>query len=497
MLAILLLPAVGRAAWTDMFEFSGYLQSDLRFEVENYRGAVPGQGYAFQLNQNDVDFRLKITPYPHVAVVIEPRMRYYGFVSSSTLSVADLWNSSAVDPFTVFLDEAFIEVRGVPSRYFDLRAGRIQQNWGAVDIFSPTDNLNSRDFSDPLVFTRKVPNERLEVDAYPTPWLTLNAVWVPVFQPSMLPPSAPLAFSIQQNAQGCLTQFPAPPLSPSGVQQLEGLFSSINPCSLGFQNPSVTTYLPSNGIADSQAALRGRFKLNLGDTMGDLDLDLSYYYGRFGFPVAYDASVQVGAPSGGKTPISYGAEVTYPRMQVAGLDFTYSAPWLFGVGLSGSVAVIFPEQVDFALGIYDGGTNLLTLSNVNVPTTPFVKAAFGADYTFTSWLYLNVIFAHGFMDEFNDAYGLHDYLSVTPDIKLLHDVLDLRLASIVDLTDGSNVMYPQLVWIVLPSVQLTLGAFILGGSPTPTDPLEYASRSKFGQTAAGRSLAFLRVQANW
>jgi hypothetical protein len=494
-----LAPSIAQALpdWVNMIDFSGYLQSDLRFEIEGYRGAVPGQGYAFQLNMNDLDLRLQVTPNPKVVLVVEPRLRLYGFVDSQTLAIADLWNPSKVDPFTVYLDSAYISVKGVPIPQIDIKAGRIQQNWGAVDIFSPTDNLNSRDFSDPLVFTRKVPNEMIEIDAYPNSWLTFNAVWVPVFQPSMLPPSAPLAFAIHDNAQGCLSSFPAPPLGVAGVAQLESLFKTINPCSLNFQNPSVTTYLPAYSIADSQAALRARMKLDLGEKGGDLDIDLSYYYGRFGFPVAYDASVQVGATTNGKTPVSYGAEVLYPRMQVAGFDFTYSAPWLFGIGLAGSLAVVFPEQVDFALGIYNNGDNILTLSHVNVPSTPFVKATIGADYTFTSWLYLNVIFVHGFMDEFNDAYGLHNYLSATPDIKLAHDVLDLRLATIVDLTDDSYVLFPQLNWIVVPAVEATFGAFWLGGSITPSNALDYASRSKFGQPAAGRSVAFLKVKATW
>ena len=48
------------------------------------------------------------------------------------------------------------------------------------------------------------------------------------------------------------------------------------------------------------------------------------------------------------------------------------------------MAVVFPEQVNFALGIYNERRELLTLTDVNVPSTPFVKATIGADYTFTS-----------------------------------------------------------------------------------------------------------------
>jgi hypothetical protein len=491
-LALVIAPAAAQAApsWTDMFDFSGYEMSDVRFDIDDYRGPTPGQGYTFSLNRNDVDLKLRITPHPRVVGVIETRLRFYGFVSSQTLAVADLWDASEVSPFTLYLDQAYVAVKSLPVSWIDLKAGRMQVTWGSADIFSPNDNLNSRDFSDPLDYTRKVPNEMLEVDAYPTSWLTLNAVWVPIFQPSWLPPSAPLAFAVQQNAQGCLTQFPAPPLSVAQNQQLEGLFSAVNPCALSFANPSVTTYLPGNAFGDSQVGLRARI------AVGGLDLGLNYYYGRFGFPVAYDASVSV-TPGSPQTNIAYAAEVIYPRMQVAGLDFSYSAPWLFDIGFVGDAAVIFPEPVNFALGIYENGAPLLTLVQPNVSGQPFVKATVGAERSFGDFLYVNAMYIHGFFDEFDDAYGLHDYVSLTPEFKILHDRLKLRIAAILDLTDLSNVVYPQLTWTVLPSVEVMLGAFILGGSTHPSNPLDYASRSKFGQLAAGRDDAILRVTITW
>jgi hypothetical protein len=259
---------------------------------------------------------------------------------------------------------------------------------------------------------------------------------------------------------------------------------------LNFQPPAVTTLLPNNGMGDSQFGFRARIKV------GDLDIGLNYYYGRFGFPVAYDASVQV-TTGGALTNVAYSAEVVYPRMHAAGFDFNYSAPWLFDIGFVGDFAVIIPEPINFALGIYENGATLTTITNQNVSSTPFVKAAVGADYSFTSWLYVNALYIHGFVDEFNDAYGLHDYVSLTPEFKVLHDRLKLRVATILDLKDHSNVVYPQLTWIVLPSVEVMLGAFILGGSTHPQNPSDYASRNKFGQLAAGRDDAVLRVKVSW
>lgn len=489
---LVLAPATAEAApaWIDKLELSGYLQSDIRFDIDNSRGPVPGQGYTFSLNRNDFDLKLKFTPHPDVIAVVEPRVRYYGFVSSQTLAVADLWNASDVSPFTLYMDQAYVAVKGVPSKWIDLKAGRMQVTWGSVDVFSPNDNISSRDLSDPLDYTRKVPNEMVEIDAYPTSRLTLNAIWIPIFQPSWLPPSAPLAYSVQKNAQGCLTQFPAPPLTVAQNGQLEKLFTAVNPCALNIPDPSVTTYLPSNKLTDMQVGLRARMKL------GDLDVGVNYYYGRFGFPVAYDATVLV-SPGAPKTTINYSAEVVYPRMHVVGADFNYSSHWLGDVGVVGDLAVIVPEPVSFALGIYENGSQLLQLSNQNVPGKAFVKGAVGLERTFGSALYVDALFIHGFFDEFNDVYGLHNYVSLTPELHMLRDRVKLRLASILDLTDPSYVFYPQLTWNPLPSVELMIGAFVLGGDLQPKNPLDYASRSKFGQPAAGRDEAISRVTVTW
>ena len=118
---VALAPAVAQALpdWVEMLDFSGYLQSDIRFEIENYRGATPGQGYAFQMNLNDLDLRLKVTPHAGVAIVLEPRMRFYGFVSNQTLSIADLSDTSKVDPFTLYLDSAYVSVSGMPFKSID------------------------------------------------------------------------------------------------------------------------------------------------------------------------------------------------------------------------------------------------------------------------------------------------------------------------------------------------------------------------------------------
>jgi len=495
-LAILfiLVPATATAGdWTEKVRFSGFASADVRFDIEDYRGLTPGDGYKFSMNRNDLNLRLEIAPADRVNVVLDTRFRYFGFNEADDL--VTLSERRRVDPYDVRLDEAFVGVKGFLWKNMDLKVGRMVQQWGAADMFNPTDNLSARDFTDPLDYTAKVPNQMIEIDLYPADWLTLTAVWVPLFKPSQLPASAALGFAVERDANGCLLRAPVPPLGDrADAEALADLFSAADPCALNFPSTSVRTVYPDNGLADSQAALRAKIKA------GDLDLSLSYYYGRFTFPVALDAFADVTPSSSdpGKMDVTYAAEVMYPRMQVAGLDLSYSAPWLFDVGFVGEIALIFPEEVLFGLRVPAGGERFAKgISSVNVPADPFIKATAGLDYTFTKWLYMNAMYVRGFFDEFNDLYGVHNYAVLTAEIKFLEDELQIRLSGILNVDDYSSVVYPQATWIVVPSVELVLGAFVFGGDTNPSDPLDYAAREKFGQKAAGRSVAFFKTKVTW
>lgn len=492
-------PGILRASWTDKVQFSGYLQSDLRYIIEDYRGARAGDGYRFEMNRNDLNLRLTMQPDVRAQGVVDIRFRFFGFNESATLP--ELVRRDRIDPFDFQLNEAYLAVRGVPADFVDFRVGRLIQSWGTADMFNPTDNLNARDFSDPLDYTAKVPNQMIETNLYPTDWLTLTAVWVPVFKPSLLPPSASLGFAVEKTADGCFLSAPTPPLERSDIRRLQGLFSMVDPCSLSFETPEVRTLTPKVSLANSQAAARARLQVDLGEEGGALDFSFSYFYGRFTFPVAYTAVADIGQAedSFATTNIRYVAELIYPKMQVAGADFAYSPPVDWLPGFFGEVAVIFPEKVTFGLAVLRNGRiqPSLLMSAVNVPSTPFVKATVGLDYTFTSWLYANVQYVRGFFDEFNDRYGLHNYLAPAIEMKFFDDEMKVRAAGAWNLDDLSAAVFPEVTWVVVPSVEVTGGVWAYLGDTKPLDPESYAGRSKFGQKAAGRSVAYLKARLTW
>lgn len=479
----------------DMVDFSGYIESDTRVILDDYRGLKPGGLGDLELNRNEVNLRLGITPNDQVRAVVDTRLRYFGFGQVEQLP--DLIERSKVDPYSIYLDEAYFAARGVIFENLDLRIGRLIQNWGAVDQFNPTDNLNSRDLSDPLDFTKKVPNQMVEVSLYPAEWLDLTVVWVPVFKPAQLPPSANLAFAVEYTDEGCFDKAPIPPLSRAQMEDLVGYFEVLDPCKMNFIDPQVRVLEPERNIANSQAAAKAKFYL------GPLDLTLSYYYGRFGFPVAYTAVAHSAPPpdDANARDISYIAEVMYPRMQVGGLDFTYSADWLFGMGFMGEVAVVFPEEVVFGLRAYNGTAIAKEMAHTNVPSDPFVKGTFGMDYTFPIGLYFNAMYVHGFFDEFNDMYGLHDYLVAASEMKFFDDELAIRLAGVWDMTQvETGTFTPTITWVVVPSVEVqATGIYFIGDvDPPEKDGFStYDQKWRFGQKAAGRNVASLRGRVTW
>lgn len=482
--------------WYEKVQFSGYVQSDLRYIIEDYRGLRPRDGFKFEMNRNDINFRLRLEPDPRAIAVVDARFRFFGFNEAARLP--ELVRRERLDPYDFQLNEAYLAVRG---KYLDLRIGRMIQSWGTADMFNPTDNLNARDFSDPLDYTAKVPNQMVELNWYPTPSVTFTAVFVPVFKPSLLPPSAWLGFAVETSEDGCFLRAPVPPLERSDVARLQAVFGAIDPCALDFATPEVHTVLPEVSFKNSQAAAKAKFQIDLGPSGGSLDFSASYFYGRFTFPVAYTAvaSIEPTAQSLRTLSVRYVAEVMYPRMHVAGFDFSYSPPVEWLPGVFAEAAVIFPEKVVFGLAVLNQGRiqPALFFSAVNVPSTPFLKATAGLDYTFTSWLYANVQYVRGFFDEFNDRYGLHNYLAPAIEMKFFEDELKVRTAGAWNLDDLSAAVFPEITWVVVPSVEVTGGVWAYLGDTKPLDPLSYAGRSKFGQKAAGRSVAYLKARVTW
>jgi hypothetical protein len=151
-----------------------------------------------------------------------------------------------------------------------------------------------------------------------------------------------------------------------------------------------------------------------------------------------------------------------------------------------------------------------------VPSTPFFKLTAGLDYSFNKFLYGNLQYVHGFIDEFGagkQCYALPgekpgglsrcedrigDYLVLGFDLKFFSDALLIRffgafkLPHVDDKITGTEtvdqrftaVLFPQIAWAVWDATELTLGAFVFLGDKS----------TKFGDPAAGASELFLKAK---
>ena len=115
--------------------------------------------------------------------------------------------------------------------------------WGTGDKFNPTNNLNTLDLSDPLLFGKALANNMIRADWNPWGDLIITAVWVPIFRPAQLPRTAPLAVTTPNR--------PAP-VQEEYIRSTLGSFAQAMPPS----QINVLTMQPDPSIENSQVGVR-------------------------------------------------------------------------------------------------------------------------------------------------------------------------------------------------------------------------------------------------
>jgi hypothetical protein len=340
-------------------------------------------------------------------------------------------------------------------------------------------------------------------------------VWVPIFRPAQLPRTAPLA----------LTQLERPaPVQEDSIRAQLGSLALLSPPSV----VNVYTMQPDPSIQNSQVGLR--IAARLPQKIGGQDVSLSYYHGRFGIP---SPSFTVNGSNG-----VVSALVMWPRMDVLGADLAGSIAKLGGMGYWVEGAVFFPQEITYGVYNDDAKTSITGHDPVTfikqadgsyklnqkypeaqrgtvVPSMPFLKLTAGVDYTWNKYLYTNLQYVYGFIDEFGAGKQcfavagamvgdrprcearIGHYLVAGADLKLFSDQLLIRffgafkIPQIGDEPDQithnqkfTAVLFPQIAWAVWDATELSLGAFIFLGDHD----------SKFGDPAAGASELFMKAR---
>ncbi len=514
---IVLVAALGGTARADLvdFKFGGQISADIRYRLAGEEVPAPSVvapypsqqrllKYGFSRNENLIKAQLSLTIASKVKAVADVDFVWYGYSDVNDINAETLHEQ--VDPYRLEAHAAYVDIYHLIP-HVDLRIGRQVVVWGSADKFNPTNNLNSQDLSDPILFGKALANQMIRVDYNPWRDIIITAVWVPIFRPAQLPRTAPLA----------LTQVdrPAPVQEEAIRNTLVGLAQAMPPNVV-----NVYTMQPDPTIENSQ------FGLRLAGRLLGQDVSLSYYHGRFDIP---SPSFTVNKPNGVVDVL-----VMWPKMDVIGADIAGSIEKLHGLGYWVEGAVFFPQKITY--GLYNdtsGGHDPITFTQgangpddfrikigypeamrgTVVPSTPFFKLTAGVDYSFNKFVYGNLQYVHGFIDEFGAGVQSYvpstkgglprvesrigDYLVVGADLKFFSDALLLRLFGAFKLPHADEndpahggepkftaVIFPQVAWAVWDATELSVGAFIFLGD----------RNTKFGDPAAGASEVFAKAK---
>ncbi|HEY2749524.1 MAG TPA: DUF1302 family protein [Polyangia bacterium] len=497
-------------------KFGGQIASDIRFRLggeevppQSPTATVPYPSqqrllkYGFSRNENLIKAQLTLSISDRVKAVADVDFYWYGYSDVNDINSATLHED--VDPYRLEANAAYVDIYKVLP-HLDLRIGRQVVVWGTGDKFNPTNNVNTLDLSDALLFGKAIANNMIRADWNPWGDLIVTAVWVPIFRPAQLPRTAPLAVTTPNT--------PAPVQEEYIRNQLGTFALAMPPTTI-----NVATMQPDPSIQNSQVGVRvaGRF--------GGIDMSLSYYHGRWGIPTPAWAVQQ---PNGVVQAI-----VMWPREDVIGADIAGSIEKLKGLGYWVEAAVTIPQKITYGVyndafgghdpitfqptGMKDADGNPTFITHITapeyqrgtvIPSTPFLKLTAGIDYTWNKYLYSNLQYVYGFIDEFGagkqcyarDSVTFNDYrcearighyLVVGSDLKLFSDQLLIRVFGAFKLPQVGDddpkvtaVLFPQIAWAVWDATELSVGAFLFLGDRD----------TKFGDPAAGASEIFMKVR---
>ena len=463
------------------------------FDIDDYHDGArwdpdtPDRG-KISRQENRLEFFFSYAPNEHIEIVGDVEPVFMGVAQTGTLD--DLSSRQMLTPFHVESDAAYLAVYdALPG--LDVKIGRQTLVWGTADKFNPTNNINPDDLEDRPLFTEPIANQMIVADFAPLKdRLWFQAVYVPIFYPALLPPSASVALQDPEARPPFINQSDVDKI---GVAQ-----------DLMLRDPRFRPRVFSDVDTPEARIENGQAAGKIGTRLGQLDLSASYYYGFHDIPLPYEATTtriadfnQDPLPEDG-VYFESTAFLRYPRMHVAGLDFAAQIPFLGNLGFWGEAGLFFPTkehelriEMPILLDVTpdDDMANPVTeVVGVAVEDRPFLKATGGLDYTFGKHVYVNAQYVRGFINEFG-AGNMGNYAVAGTDLIFFGRHLIVRLFGVVEFPDKLSDQYAAALApdiIVVPPwgyVTLEVGGFALLGGKNTT----------MAQRGAGSSIVYFKV----
>lgn len=482
------------------------LDMRLRIITSAYYDVAGVEERGFGRQENRLEYFLKYQPNDHIQLVGDIEAVFFGVSQAQYLD--DLATQRLLTPFHLESDAAYVALLDIAPG-LDIKIGRQTLVWGTADRFNPTNNINPDDLEDRPLFTEPIGNQMVVVDYAPlADRLWFQGVYVPIFFPALLPPSASAALKDPFS--------PVPFVNQADLDAIGLLQQRL------LANENLIPHVNGHVINPKLSFANGQAAAKVGTHFAGMDWSASYYYGRHDIPTATNVEsfqVRPTDPREYENPDeSLGAGccfvsdvfMEYPRMQVVGLDMSTQVPFMANMGLWGEAGLFIPEaktlRIEFPVPIDitpdDPETGLVTeMEGRTIKSTPFVKVTTGVDHTFGKHVYVQAQYLRGFIDDFGVGH-IGNYLVAGTDLIFFGRHLIFRLFGVVDFPTGRNdpgsyVVFPELIG-VLPwgGVTLELGSFFMF-SDMDVNPGKYSDRlvddTKFGQAAAGSSIVFFKA----
>lgn len=428
LLTILIIMSISVAYCVAQAQVNGYIMTDNRLRISEPRN--------WTWNENELSLKLDTEASEKAHAFAEMRFRNWGFPSIG--NVADLQEKSrrGINPYSVDIYEAYVDVYGFLMDQIDLRIGKQVIVWGTADKINPSSNLCPDDLEDIFNFGEKVGVNAFKASFYQKvkgTELKLTGVFIPVFTPSILP----------SNEWSSL--FTAKFKMPLGME-------------LGSYSDKII--MPDRSIGETSSC---GFKLS--SKLLGYDISVGYYSGHEKLPVVTKVLFLPEKESQNKRA-NVTAYLEYPKMQVVSMDI---AGEIFSTGFWAESAVFMPkEEISTQLLLMPSGVSLGKM--IALDDKPYVKFVVGADYNFPKGFYLNVQYVHGFLHE-RGKENLNEYILPRLEYKFHRDEIKLvpisfafEFDKLKEIKDNYGFVYmPEVVYSPYDSVELALGLLIIDG----------------------------------
>ncbi|MBW2255802.1 MAG: hypothetical protein JRI25_14545 [Deltaproteobacteria bacterium] len=374
------------------------------------------------------------TPSPGVTVYLSGEVRLHPALDAE--EVGDTTRSERVQPWTLEVPEAWLDLNKALFPALDLRVGQQRFAWGVGLGMNPVDVVNPYDLRDPARFDQRLGIPAISARLHHQQ-AAIELVYVPLFRPARMPEEIDL------------------------LEDAEDLFdfSDVGGGDVELGELETRTTFPDDRVGFAAIAFRASVAAPA------VDLALVGYYGRDSMPQVGGHARLVGFATD-TDRVDVGIPVFYPKMFLAGLEAR--APLWWEIGGWVEAAVVFPERavVTATRSQLEALVNLGVLDEVPDPLpetviqdgNPFPRWVVGVD-RFIGRFALNLQWIHGLPTERQNA-DISDYVALGAFITISEPV-QLRLSGLTDAE--SWFARGELAVLHRDAATVTLGAVLTDG----------------------------------